>query len=130
MYGKHSISLLCNVCTGEECVFDACDVCSHRSSDWFHQHRRCKLHLVAFAQSEGQIEDGLANSTPVLLVQGLLTPYVAVGRLERCRFYVVALICDGLASNRRLFQLHDQSTHREVNKVPNPYSEGWPFTSF
>ena len=53
------------------------------------------------------------------------TPFwEAVDWLERCEFHVMALICDGFATNR-LFQLHDQSQHpKEVYMVPNPYSEG------
>ena len=47
----------------------------------------------------------------------------AVGRLERCGFCVMALVCDGLAANRRLFRLHaPESTASDVYKVQNPYS--------
>ena len=70
----------------------------------------------------------IADSMLVLMVKGLFTklkfPYIqipcisvsghqmfhpfwdAVCRLERCGFKVLGLTCDGLAANRRLFQLH------------------------
>ena len=34
----------------------------------------------------------------------------------------MALICDGLAANRKLFRLHEPSTNGPVNKVLNPYA--------
>lgn len=86
----------------------------------------------------------LANSMLVLMVRGLLSrlqfPYAqfpctalsghqlyepfweAVGRLECCGFKVLALTCDGLAANRRLFKLHSQDDHPFVHKVANPYA--------
>lgn len=106
-------------------------------------------HIAAFEQSLGkeQAEDKLADSMLVYMVRGLFSTlefayaqfpccelsgeqmyapfWEAVGRLERCGFYVMALICDGLAANRRLFRLHDRSSRpEEVYKVVNPYSEG------
>ena len=55
----------------------------------------------------------------------------AVGRLERCGFYVLALVCDGLAANRRLFRLHNpQASPEDVYKVPNPYSKDNRFIYF
>ena len=48
--------------------------------------------------------------------------WVAVGRLERCGFRVMALVSDGLAANRRLFRLRT-SRSELVYKVSNPYSE-------
>ena len=88
-------------------------------------------HLEAFQHS---VEEGhtagstLANSMLVLMVRGLFSqlqfPYAqfpctalsghqlyelfwdAVGRLEGCGFMVLALTCDGLAANCRLFKLH------------------------
>ena len=55
----------------------------------------------------------------------MYTPFwEAVGRLEKCGFCVMALVCDGLAANRRLFKVHDQSHAGEVYKVQNPYSNG------
>lgn len=48
----------------------------------------------------------------------------AVERLERCGFRVMALICDGLAANRRLFRLHDpKASPKNTYKVINPYSD-------
>ena len=47
----------------------------------------------------------------------------AVSRLELCGFKVLALTCDGLAANRRLFQLHNPGGHDVVHKVPNPYAD-------
>ena len=88
----------------------------------------------------------LATSMLVFLVRGLFTslsfPYAqfpctalsgehmydpvweAVSRLELCGFKVLALTCDGLAANRRLFRLHNPDAGAdEVYKVPNPYAE-------
>ena len=46
-----------------------------------------------------------------------------VRRLELCGFSVLALICNGLAANRRLFRLHNpQALFVDVYKVPNLYS--------
>ena len=90
-------------------------------------------------------EEPLAQSMLVIMVCGLFSrleyPYAqfpcnelsggqlyepvweAVGHLERCGFQVMALVCDGLAANRRLFRLHaPDSPASEVYKVPNPYS--------
>ncbi len=44
----------------------------------------------------------------------------AVGCLERCGFRVMALICDGLAANGRLYD--PSARPGEVYCVPNPYS--------
>ena len=47
----------------------------------------------------------------------------AVARLERCGFRVMALVCDGLAANRRLFRLHLQDAPASLAyKVPNTYA--------
>lgn len=46
----------------------------------------------------------------------------AVSRLELCGFKVLALTCDGLAANRRLFQLHKPSSGSLIHKVANPYA--------
>jgi len=103
-------------------------------------------HLAAFEKSlEGEsTEVKLADHMLVLMVRGLFNnlqfPYAqfpccdlsgeqmydpfweAVGRLERCGLRVMALICDGLAANRKLFRLHDPSAHvGDVYKVKNPY---------
>ena len=53
---------------------------------------------------------------------GIVPCYVlgAVGHLEHCDFRVLALVCDGLAANWRLFKLHNSLT--EVDKVSSPYS--------
>ena len=81
-----------------------------------------------------------ADSMLVILVRGLFSqlkfPYAqfpctslsgdkmydpfweAVGRLELCGLKVLALTCDGLAANRRLFKLNSRVVHR----VSNPYS--------
>ena len=80
-------------------------------------------------EAESGCERVLAKSMLVLMVRGLFTqlkfPYVqfpcaavcgdqmfepfwdTVCRLERCSFKVLALTCDSLAANRRLFQLHN-----------------------
>lgn len=105
-------------------------------------------HLVAFEKSlEGEkVEDVVADHMLVFMVRGLFSslqfPYVqfpctdlsgdhmyapfwqAVGRLEQCGFRVMALVCDGLAANRRLFRLHDPKARPgDVYKVVNPYCE-------
>ena len=89
-------------------------------------------------------KDPLANSMLVLMVRGLFSrlefPYAqfpctavsgdqmydpfweAVSRLERCGLKVLALTCDGLAANRRLFRLLDPDSNSVVYKVPNPYT--------
>lgn len=105
-------------------------------------------HLDAFERS---IEEGcsseeelLANSILVLLVRGLfsqlkfpfaqfpctalsghqmLEPFwCAVCRLERCGFRVLALICDGLSANRRLFKLHTSKKEALFHKIVNPHA--------
>lgn len=104
-------------------------------------------HLDSFERSieEGSSET-VANSMLVLLVKGLFSklkfPYAqfpcttlsgyqmyepfwdAVCRLERCGFNVLALTCDGLAANRRLFKLHYPSPCHDtlLHKVINPYA--------
>ena len=89
----------------------------------------------------------LAESMLVLMVRGLFSklcfPYAhfpckdlsaelmydpvweAVCRLELCGFKVMALTCDGLAANRKLFRLHnpDVKATEFVYKVPNPYTD-------
>ena len=45
---------------------------------------------------------------------------IPVCRLERCSFKVIALTCDGLAANCRLFR-HDPG-EKIVHKVFNPYT--------
>ena len=40
--------------------------------------------------------------------------------LVRCSFKVIALICDGLAANCRLFSIHGPG-EKIVHKVINPY---------
>ena len=84
----------------------------------------------------------LANSMLVFMVRGLFShlrfPYVqipctalsrdqlydpfweVVRRLELCGFKVMALVCDGLAANRKLFRLHEPSSKGLVYKVSNP----------
>jgi len=49
----------------------------------------------------------------------------AISRLELCGFKVLALKCDGLAANRRLFRMHNPEggANNIVHKVPNPYAE-------
>ena len=86
----------------------------------------------------------LANSMLVMMVKGLFSKlhfplaqfpctalagdqifepfWEAVSRLEFCGFKVLALTCDGLAANRRLFRLHNPKNHSLVNKVRNPYA--------
>ena len=102
-------------------------------------------HLLEFERSlnDLEVEDRLAESMLVIMVRGLFSkvefPYVqfpcvelsgdqmyeplwnAVGRLERCGFRVLALVCDGLAANRRLFRLHNPMA-TEVYKVANPFA--------
>lgn len=48
----------------------------------------------------------------------------AVSRLELCGFRMLALVCDGLTANRRLFKMHNPSSSDLLYKVPNPYSDG------
>lgn len=88
-------------------------------------------HLQMFERSVSgdEVQEPLASHMLVMMVQGIFSnlefPYVqfpcvelsgeqmyepfwnAVHRLEMCGFRVLALVCDGLAANRRLFQLHD-----------------------
>ena len=104
-------------------------------------------HLHAFENSLVEDrKDPIAHSMLVLMVRGLFShlefPYAqfpckelsgdqmyeplwdAVGHLERCGFRVMALVCDGLAANRRLFRLHVPDTPAScVHKVANPYAE-------
>ena len=105
-------------------------------------------HLIALEKQGSKAQSPeLAKSMLVFLVRGLFTnlsfPYAqfpctalsgehmydpvweAVSRLELCGFKVLALICDGLAANRRLFRLHkpDADAGEVVHKVPNPYAE-------
>lgn len=103
-------------------------------------------HLEAFEKSvrNEKTEKTLADHMLVFMVRGLFStiefPYAqfpcadlsgeqlyaplweAVGRLERSGFCVMAIVCDGLAANRRLFRLHDPSPRPgEIYCVPNPY---------
>ena len=107
-------------------------------------------HIEAFERSlegeEFEVNHQLADHMLVLMVRGLFNtlefPYVqfpctdrsgeqmyhpfweAVGRLECCGFRVMALVCDGLSANRRLFRLHDPASHSDdVYKVLNLYSD-------
>jgi len=49
----------------------------------------------------------------------------AVARLKLCGFRVMALVCDGLAANRKLFRLHKPVT-TPTYRVKNPYADdGW-----
>ena len=89
-------------------------------------------HLISLEENmEDHVISGkpLANSMLVLFVKGLFSnlsfPYAqfsctsicgdqmydifweAVGRLELMGFKVMALTCDGLSANRRLFRLHN-----------------------
>ena len=88
-------------------------------------------HILVFQREvmNDQAQLPLAKSMLVLMVQGLCSnfsfPYVqfpcsevngdqlfdifweAVRRLEIAGFRVMALVCDGLSSNRRLFHLHE-----------------------
>ena len=104
-------------------------------------------HLNAFETSLfEQHEEPLAESMLMMMVRGLFSklqfPYAqfpcnelsgyqiyeplwdAVGRLERCGFHVMALVCDGLAANRQFFRLHYPDAHSSslIYKVPNPYA--------
>ena len=103
-------------------------------------------HLGALEMQDDKVASPeLANSMLVFLVRGLFTnlsfPYAqflctalsgeqmydlvweAVSRLELCGFKVLALTCDGLAANRRLFCLHNPDADDLAHKVPNPYAE-------
>ena len=46
----------------------------------------------------------------------------AIFRLENLGFRVLAVCCDGLAANRRLFSLHQPGSTTPVYKVPNPHA--------
>ena len=92
-----------------------------------------KFEKAASGESDGVLE--VAHSMLVFMVRGLFSKYVqfpctslsvdhrfepfweAVGRLERCGFRVMGLVCDGLAANQRLFSMHGGShkaaTHEE-----------------
>ena len=92
-------------------------------------------HIEAFERSlegeEFEVNHQLADHMLVLMVRGLFNtlefPYVqfpCTDRLECCGFRVMALVCDGLSANRRLFRLHDPASHSDdVYKVLNPYSD-------
>ena len=43
-----------------------------------------------------------------------------MSHLELCGFKVLALTCDGLAANHRLFRLYNPSSTSLVHKVANP----------
>lgn len=112
-------------------------------------------HLLAFEQALQNGESAktpLANSMLVLLVRGLFSrlqfhyaqfPCVAlsgdqlyapfweaVSWLELCGFKVMALTCDGLAANCRLFRLHEPGSKSMVYKVANPYAAEDRYTYF
>lgn len=81
----------------------------------------------------------LASSMLVLMVRGLFQklnyPYAqfacanlsgeqlfdpvweAISRLERIGFYVLALLCDGAAPNRRLWKLHSEDSNKLTSGV-------------
>ena len=112
-------------------------------------------HLQAFERTldAGKSETPLAQSMLVLMVRGLFSPlefayaqfpcnelsgdqiyepfWEAISRLERCGFRVMALVCDGLAANRRLFRLHNPTVPAaEMYKIVNPCSsDGRPLFS-
>ena len=46
----------------------------------------------------------------------------AVFRLENLGLKVLAVCCDGLAANRRLFSLHKPGSTTPINKVLNPHA--------
>ena len=46
----------------------------------------------------------------------------AVYRLENLGLRVLAVCCDGLAANRRLFSLHQSGSTTPIYKVLNPYA--------
>ena len=46
----------------------------------------------------------------------------AVFRLENLGLKVLAVCCDGLAANRRLFSIHQPGSTTPVYKVPNPHA--------
>ena len=103
-------------------------------------------HLQAFSNSlsseEGTVGT-LATTMLTIMIRGLFSrlqyPYAqfpcdsvsgdemvdpfweAVSRLERMGFRVMGLCCDGLAANRRLFQLH--SDGEDTYKMVNPFAE-------
>lgn len=113
-------------------------------------------HLAQFEHSitNGNSEDTVANSMLVLMIRGLFSnlkfayaqfPCTALAgdqmfepfweaayNLERCGFKVLALTCDGLAANRRLFKLHSPNIDPEafVHKVVNPYAADGRFVFF
>ena len=117
VYGKHSGNLLywsvCNrYCAVTGSIIGFCDLGDINS------------HLVTpEKQNTEEQQPELANSLLIFLVRGLFTnlsfPYAlsgehlydpvweAISRLELCGFKVLALICDGLAANQRLFHLHN-----------------------
>ena len=113
----------------------------------FSNNRDINSHLNAFEKSlvEEEKEEPLAKFMLVLMVRGLFSKlefayaqfpcnelsgdqiyeplWDAVGRLECCGFRVMALVCDGLAANRRLFRLHlPDAPVSLAYKVPNPYA--------
>ena len=53
----------------------------------------------------------------------------AVARLKLCGFRVMALVCDGLAANRKLFRLHNPVTDITY-KVKNPYADDGQYLYF
>lgn len=112
-------------------------------------------HLAEFErslESDRFPTNSIANSMLVLMVRGLFSqlkfPYAqfpstslcghemyevvwdTVGRLECCGFKVLALTCDGLAANRRLFALHHPDNCEFVYKVVNPYASDGRYLYF
>ena len=102
-------------------------------------------HLEAFEHKieEDHSDEVLADSMLVLMVRGLFSqlkfPYAqfpctalsghqmfevfwdAVCRLERCGLKVLAVTCDGLSANRRLFHLHNPR-EKLTYRTTNPYA--------
>ena len=109
------------------------------------------MHLAALEKctkkSGGSDMPTLATSILVLFVKGMFSSleftyaqfpctdlvgplmydpvWEAVARLELCGFRVMALVCDGLAANRKLFRLHRPKTQPSdvTYKVKNPYAD-------
>jgi hypothetical protein len=75
-------------------------------------------------KSEGQKCYALGSSDDSLVYLPLPEVLMSLGRLERRGFRVMALTCDGLSANRRLFLLHHQTNSPASSHwVLNPYSD-------
>ena len=107
------------------------------------------MHLNGLEQKKTDESDPLkpATSMLVLFVKGLFSSlefaygqfpcsdltgpqmydpvWEAVARLELCGFKILALVCDELAANRKLFRLHNPSAQPTdiLHKVKNPYAD-------